>query len=94
LARVAILSTPAAILLMMIAKLLDRDRETSGPIYFALSTVSVAVVLIGLVAGAVAIVGALRRGSRDTFVIAAIGLIFGLGYASLAARAIWYWLHL
>jgi hypothetical protein len=57
------------------------------------STIALVLVAAGLAAGAYGAIGGHRRGSRDTLMIAVLGLVVcGCLAAFWIAAAIWWWL--
>ncbi len=92
LARAAIVAPFAALAIMWVARQLERDQSASitSAINIVGSAVSFLFILAGIGLGITAIVGGLRRGSRDTVIIAAIGLLLSSGFLLLTAYAFIY----
>lgn len=89
-ARASILAPFAALAIMWIARQLERRQAeaVASSINAIGSTLSLLLILAGVAFGIAGIVGGLRRGSRDTVLIAALGLFLSGGFLLLTAWAV------
>ena len=80
----------AALLVMWIARQLERRQEelVATTIDNLGSGISLSIVVLGLACGIAGVIGGLRRGSRDTVMIAGLGLFIGGGYFLLTVWGI------
>jgi hypothetical protein len=86
LARASIAAPFAALLLMGVARYLEQTRQLE--LDALASSVTSLLIIVGLVCGLVAVIGGLRLRSRDTLIIAGLGLFFSGGYALLTVWAL------
>lgn len=88
-ARGAMVAPFAALAVMWIARQLERKQTDSvaSAINFMGSTLSVVLIVAGIVLGVAAIIGGLRRGSRDTIIIGLLGLAISSGFFLLTVWA-------
>lgn len=88
-ARGAMVAPFAALAIMWIARQLERKQTdaVASAINFMGSTLSVVLIVAGIVLGVAAVIGGLRRGSRDTIIIALLGLAISSGFFLLTVWA-------
>lgn len=91
-ARASMVAPFAALAIMWIAQQLEREQSETvvNSINLIASSVSMALILAGIGLGIAAIVGGRRLGSRDTIVIATLGLFLGCGFLLLTAYAFYF----
>jgi hypothetical protein len=93
-ARAANIAPLAAVLLTCLAGGLARNQPENvlHQLNLLSSTVALVLVVGGLAAGVYGVIGGRRRGSRDTVIIAALGLLVGGCLATFWIVAfVWWW---